>query len=160
MYCVLQFCQPHGWEIVTKPQSPYFIPFVLTSETGTRLYCVSLNFYQQYRHASPEINVATDQDVAMVTAPPVPQHRRLVETHSVVSNVSVVGDDLDMQWDIDMIDGGVSSPKLEFEPVSLCAISVHPLFSTLKVMHYFTLCNINCRSIEDQECIVFIQPST
>ena len=43
------------------------------------------------------------------------------------------GEDLDLQWDVDMIDGGTTSPKVEFEPVSLCAISLQPLFCVLKV---------------------------
>lgn len=124
--------------MVTKPQSPYFIPFILTSETGTRLYCVTLNFYQQHRQPSPEVDDITDLDFAVTTAPIlIPQHKRLVQAHSVMSNASiasVMGDDLDMHWDVDMMDGGISSPKLEFEPVSLCAVSMHPLFSTLKVI--------------------------
>jgi len=132
--CVLlQFCQPQGWEIVTKPQSPYFIPFVLTSETGTRLYCVSLNFYQP-RNNAPEFDSPANQDVTTISRPPMPYHRSLVVTESVLSNASMVGDDLEMQWDVDMIDGGTSSPKMEFEPISLCAISTQPLFSILKVM--------------------------
>ena len=91
---------------------------------------MSLNFYQPHRHPSPEIDDATDQDVT-ASAPAMPRHRSLA---SVISNVSMVGDDLDMHWDMDMMDGGMSSPKMEFEPISLCAISVHPLFSVLKVM--------------------------
>ena len=43
------------------------------------------------------------------------------------------GEDLDLQWDVDVIDGGTTSPKVEFEPVSLCAISLQPLFCVLKV---------------------------
>lgn len=73
-------------------------------------------------------------DAAIVNAPVMPQRRRLTETQSVISTTSVVGDDLDVHWDVDMIDGGSSSPRMEFEPVSLCAISVQPLFSTLKVI--------------------------
>ena len=73
-------------------------------------------------------------DAAIVNAPVMPQRRHLTETQSVISTTSVVGDDLDVHWDVDMIDGGSSSPRMEFEPVSLCAISVQPLFSTLKVI--------------------------
>lgn len=137
MYCLrvlLQFCQPQGWEIVTKPQSPYFIPFILTSETGTRLYCVSLNFYQPHKQNSPEFDNPTDQDVTTTNDLSMPHHRSLAVTESVLSSASIIGDDLEMQWDVDMTDGGMSSPKMEFEPVSLCAISIQPLFSILKVM--------------------------
>lgn len=93
---------------------------------------MSLNFYQPHRHPSPEIEDTTDQDVT-AGAPVMPHHRALAVTQSVISSVSTIGDDLDMHWDVDMTDGGMSSPKMEFEPVSLCVISVHPLFSVLKV---------------------------
>lgn len=103
---------------------------MLTSETGTRLYCVSLNFYQPHRQSSPDIEDPSDRDV-IKTSTPIPHHRNLT---AVMSNASVIGEDLEMHWDMDMIDAGMSSPKMQFEPVSLCAISVHPLFSILKVM--------------------------
>ena len=72
-------------------------------------------------------------DAAIVNAPVMPQHRRLTGTQSVVSTASIYGDDLDVHWDVDMMDCGTPSPRMEFEPVSLCAISLQPLFSTLKV---------------------------
>ena len=75
-------------------------------------------------------------DAAMVNAPVMPQHRRLTGTQSVMSSTSITGDDLDVHWDVDMMDGGSCSPIIEFEPVSLCAISVQPLLSTLKVIRF------------------------
>ena len=54
----------------------------------------------------------TDQDVT-ASAPAMPHYR------SLDINVIVVGDDIDMHWDMDMMDGGMSSPKMKFEPVPL-----------------------------------------
>ena len=55
---------------------------------------------------------STEQDVT-ASAPAMPHHRSLA---SVTSNVIMVGDDIDMHWDMDMMDGGMSSPK----SLSLC----------------------------------------
>ena len=129
-FCTIQFCQPQGWDTVSKPQSPYFIPFVLTSETGTRLYCVSLNFYQSHRHNAMELDTTSQAD-----AEDFPQHRLLSVTKSVKSIVSILSDDLDINWEMEMTDSGrMCSPRMEYEPVSLCAISVQPLFDILKVI--------------------------
>ena len=106
---------------------------------------MSLNFYQPHRQPSPEIDDATDQDIT-ASIPAVPHHCSLAVTQSVLSNVSVVGDDLDMQWDMDVMDGGMSSPKMEFDPVSLCVISLHPLFSVLKVIRISVCVGINTSS--------------
>ena len=103
---------------------------------------MSLNFYQPHRHPSPEVEDTTDQDVT-ASVPAMPYHRSLAATQSVISSVSMAGDDLDIHWDMDVMDGGMSSPKMEFEPVSLCVISVHPLFNVLKVK-YLCVCMRTC----------------
>ena len=71
---------------------------------------MSLNFYQPRQFLSPEIEDSTDQDVT-ASVPAMPQHRSLAVTQSVISNISTVSDDLDMHWDMDMMDGGIPSPQ-------------------------------------------------
>ena len=58
------------------------------------------------------------------------QHRLLSVTKSTLS---ILSDELDINWE--MTDSGkMWSPRMEYEPVSLCAISVQPLFDILKVI--------------------------
>jgi len=114
---------------VSKPQSPYFIPFVLTSETGTRLYCVSLNFYQPQQLELENVSQTDPEDFL--------QHRSLSIIKGAKSTISILSEDLDVNWEVEMTDGGrLGSPRMEYEPVSLCAISVQPLFDILKVSMY------------------------
>lgn len=98
---------------------------------------MSLNFYQPHQqNASETDDPVTEQDVTPTPKPPLlAHHRSIALTQSVVSTASMLGDDMEMQWDMDMMDAGrVPSPKIEFEPVSLCVISVQPLFNILKVI--------------------------
>ena len=92
---------------------------------------MSLNFYQPRR--PPSVETDKTDDTVRTSTSSLPHHRKLTTTLSVFSTASIGGDDLDLQWDVDMTDGGMTSPKVEFEPVSLCAISLQPLFSVLKV---------------------------
>jgi len=100
---------------------------------------VSLNFYQTQQQTAVEYeNVSlTDLEEAI-------QHRALSVTKSAVSAVSVFSDDLEVNWEMEMTDSSrMGSPKIEYEPISLCAISVQPLFDILKVI-IVHLCVLLC----------------
>ena len=89
---------------------------------------MSLNFYQPHRHNAMEFD-----NISQIELEDSIQHRALSVTKSVLSTVSVLSGDIDVNWE--MTDGGrMGSPRIEYEPISLCAISVQPLFDILKVI--------------------------